>query len=125
MNIQFATRDRRRALEFLNTMYDREILDTPDDAGPLLDMVEQDLARVQDPMMYGDTIQIVPGKNFTEDRREELTLVSRAFNDNAVTPNAPESCLEKDPGAYRQLVDASTCRTYRGCAGGQSNTHSE
>jgi len=67
MNIQFATCERNRALGFIQKVYpSKTITDTPESAGPLLDFVEQDLVRVQDPMMYGSQIQIVPGSKWAE-----------------------------------------------------------
>jgi hypothetical protein len=67
MYIQFATCDRKTALEYIQRVYPgREITDTPESAGPLLDFVEKDIVRIQDPMMYGNQIQVVPGKNWVE-----------------------------------------------------------
>lgn len=64
MNIEFATCDRRRALEFLQRVYPtRSITDTPDCAGPLLDFVERDIVRIQDPAMYGNTIEVSRNAN--------------------------------------------------------------
>ncbi len=61
---EFATCDRNRALYFLQEVYpSRKIEDTPESAGLLLDLVEQDLIRIQDPLMYGKRIQVVPGKH--------------------------------------------------------------
>lgn len=82
MNIQFATCERHRALDFLKRVYpSRVVTDTPESAGPLLDFVERDVVRVQDPMMHSvnGTIQIVPGKHWDESLREEVTSVAAKF----------------------------------------------
>lgn len=82
MILNFATCERHRALEFLQTVYpSRVITDSPESAGPLLDFVQQDVVRVQDPMMHSlnGTIQIVPGTNWDESLREKVTLVAAKF----------------------------------------------
>jgi hypothetical protein len=67
MNIKFATCERKRALEYIQRVYPSKIItDTPESAGPLLDFVEADMVRIQDPMMYGNRIQVVPGKAWVE-----------------------------------------------------------
>jgi hypothetical protein len=83
MNIQFATCDRRSALKFILAVYPgKEITDTPNSAGPLLDFVEKDIVRIQDPMMYGNKIQVVPGKNWVEDasKRKEIEAACSIFH---------------------------------------------
>jgi len=83
MNIEFATCSRKSALEFLQRVYpSQEITDTPESAGTLLDFVEQDLVRIQDPMMYGNKIQVVPGKKWIEDAdtREKIVAACRLFH---------------------------------------------
>jgi len=65
MSIQFATCNRRSALDFIKRVYpSKEITDTPECAGDLLDLVEKDIVRIQDPMMYGNRIQVVAGKKY-------------------------------------------------------------
>lgn len=50
MDFQFATCDRVRALGFLKKFYPgRVVEDTPESAGPLLDLVERDIVRIPDP----------------------------------------------------------------------------
>jgi len=83
MNIEFATCERHRALDFIKRVYpSKEISDSPDSAGPLLDFVEQDLVRIQDPMMYGNRIQVVPGNNWKEDAetRRKITVACMLFH---------------------------------------------
>ena len=68
MNIEFATCERHRALEFIRRVYPSKVItDTPESAGALLDFVEKDIVRIQDPMMYGSKIAVTPGKNWVED----------------------------------------------------------
>lgn len=80
MHIEFATCERSSALKFIQRVYPNyTISDTPDSAGPLLDLVERDVMRVQDPSMYGNRIAIVPGNNFTEADRDSCTKACRDF----------------------------------------------
>jgi len=73
MNIQFATCERKRALEYLQKVYPGEkIEDTPESAGKLLDLVEKDIVRIQDPYMYGDRIGVIPGKKWDEKYRRDV-----------------------------------------------------
>lgn len=81
MNIEFATCERKRALEFISRVYpSKKITDTPDCAGPLLDLVEKDIVRIQDPMMYGNQIAISPNaKNWKEEYREQVVKAAMLF----------------------------------------------
>lgn len=76
----FATCDRNRALEFIQKVYpSKKITDTIDCAKPLLDFVEKDIVRVQDPLMHGNTIQIVPSNNWDEKYREQIVSACKLF----------------------------------------------
>ena len=67
MYIQFATCERNRALEYIKKVYpSKTITDTPDCAADLLALVEKDIVRIQDPMMYGNRIEVVPGRQYKE-----------------------------------------------------------
>ena len=58
----FATCDRKRALGFLRAVYPSIVIeDTAEDAGPMLDLVEADVIRIQDPLMHGPSIQVTQG----------------------------------------------------------------
>ena len=81
--MQFATCERWRALQFLQQVYpSRKIEDTPKSAGPLLDLVEQDLIRIQDPSMYGKRIQVVPGNKWKEEARDQVTKACKLFHED-------------------------------------------
>jgi hypothetical protein len=82
MNIEFATCERSRALSFIQQVYpNKTITDTPDCAGPLLDFVEKDIVRIQDPMMYGNSIQVSPNaSNWDEKYREDVIKACRLFH---------------------------------------------
>lgn len=79
MNIEFATCERHRALGYIQRVYPSKIItDTPESAGPLLDLVEKDIVRVQDPMMYGNQIAVSPNAtNWKEEYREQVILACR------------------------------------------------
>ena len=83
MIINFATCDRKLALRYIQTVYpSKEITDTPESAGKLLDFVEKDIVRIQDPHMYGKSIQVMPGKNWTEDEdlKKEIIEACKIFH---------------------------------------------
>ena len=59
MGIEFATCERARALSFIQRVYPSSVItDSPNSAGPLLDLVERDIVRIQDPAMYGGNIEV-------------------------------------------------------------------
>lgn len=76
MNFSFATCVRSSALRFIQQVYSPQtITDTPDSAGPLLDFVEKDIVRVQDPMMHGNRIEVLPGTNYVEDTETRAAII--------------------------------------------------
>jgi len=76
MPIQFATCVRGTALRFIREAYP-DIEDTPESAGVLLDLVERDVVRIQDPMMHGPGIAVIPGRNWQEsDEARELVIAA-------------------------------------------------
>lgn len=80
MNIQFATCERSTALRYLQSVYpNKSVADTPECAGPLLDLVEKDYVRVQDPMMYGSRIGLVAGKRYQEADPSEVQSTCSDF----------------------------------------------
>jgi len=86
--LQFATCTRYRALDFIREVYP-DAADTPASAGPLLDLVEQDIVRVQDPAMHGQ-VGIIPATNWDESYREAAIAagaqLSAATQDAERTP---------------------------------------
>lgn len=82
--INFATCDRERALDYLKQVYPKkDITDTPECAGPLLDLVDRDVVRVQDPMMHGSRIAIIPGNNFAASETEQVHATCQQFASRA------------------------------------------
>lgn len=82
MGIQFATCNRSEALKRIQQVLPNKVItDTPDSAGKLLDFVEKDIVRIQDPLMYGNRIQVIPGKNWVEDEkiRNEIIEACKIF----------------------------------------------
>jgi len=82
MSFQFATCERGSALGFLKKIYpDREVLDTPECAGPLLDEVAKDFIRITDPDFHIG--EVIPGKKYVEtpENRERLTKVASEFHE--------------------------------------------
>lgn len=81
MTIQFVTCCRKTALGYLQEVYpSKEISDTPESVGKLLDFVEKDIVRIQDPRMYGSTIQVVPATNWDEKHREDIVNACLIFH---------------------------------------------
>ena len=81
MNIEFATCERDTALGFIQKVYPSKVItDTPDCAGPLLDLVEKDIVRIQDPMMYGGNIGVTPNaSNWDEKYRDAVIAACSVF----------------------------------------------
>lgn len=78
--VEFATCERRRALGFLQQVYpSKTITDTEGCAKELLDFVEKDIVRIQDPFMHGSRIAISPGTNWDESKREEIVKAAKQF----------------------------------------------
>lgn len=76
MSFEFATCDRRRAIGFIQKVYPKKVItDTPDSAGHLLYFVEQDLVRIQDPLMHGGNISVSPGGKWVEDAEIRAKIV--------------------------------------------------
>ena len=76
----FATRDRARALAFIQKVYPSKVItDTPECAGPLLDLVEADIVRVQDPLMHGANIEVIPATNWKEEHRADVVAACKLF----------------------------------------------
>lgn len=94
MNIQFATCERNRALEYIQRVYPSyKITDTPDSAGPLLDFVERDIVRIQDPMMYGGNIAVVPtAANWSEEYREAVVAACEMLTRKNERTVGPRTC---------------------------------
>jgi len=84
MTFSFATCNRAHALEFIRKVYpDEDITDTEESAGPLLDFVEKDIVRIQDPMMHGKKIEVLPGTNWEEscEIREKVIAACKLFHE--------------------------------------------
>lgn len=90
MRIQFATCERPRALEFLRKLYpSHPVEDTPEDAGPLLDLVQADKLRIQDPGFHKPA-QVVPGKKFNTRDRNAMKEVCRVFHERQLAKKKKE-----------------------------------
>jgi hypothetical protein len=77
--VLFATCERDTALQFLAKLYpSRNIEDSRESAGPLLDLVEADVIRISDPHYHDG--QIVAGKNWDEAKRAEVAMICAAFH---------------------------------------------
>lgn len=67
--IRFSTSDRTRALGFMRlACHQPELQDTPESMGPLLDLVAQDIVRIDDPEHHSPAT-VIPGNNWHEKYR--------------------------------------------------------
>ena len=57
------------------------VTDTPDCAGPMLDLVEKDIIRIQDPLMHGMNPQVVGGKNWNSGNANDIRIVCGDLHD--------------------------------------------
>ena len=76
MNIEFATCNKETAFGYLEKVYPSKKL-TKEMVSKLLDLVEKDIVRVQDPLMYGNRIGVSQGKKF---KPEDKVLVDEAIS---------------------------------------------
>lgn len=73
MSFYFATCERNRALAFMQAVEPGAgLTDTPESAGLVLDLVERDVLRVQDPLMHGKQIAVIAGTNYTDAHDAEI-----------------------------------------------------
>lgn len=80
MNIHFATCERGRALQYLKKVYpNRDITDSVECAGLLLDFVANDIVRIRDPYMHGNRIAVIPGNNWDEKYRKDVENAAEAL----------------------------------------------
>ena len=80
MNIHFATCVRHTALEFIQRVYPNKIIsDTKGSAKELLDFVEKDIVRVQDPMMHGNRLAVIGGKNWDSKYQDDVVSACKQF----------------------------------------------
>lgn len=72
MYLHFATCDRKRAFEFIKKVYPSyKITDTSDCVKDILDLVQEDRIRIQDPLMHGNLIQVIKGNNWENGDNEK------------------------------------------------------
>ena len=83
MFVSFATCNRREALSFLQKACPADgIEDTANSASPVLDLVEKDILRVQDPMMHGSRIAIIAGKQHGAQHNDEVQSAIKVLTDH-------------------------------------------
>jgi hypothetical protein len=88
MGLHFTAPDRATALRFLQTLYpSKNVRDQPESAGPLLDLIDSDVVRIQDPTMHGPKVAVIPGPNWKEDLRSSVTEICARFHGEATHPH--------------------------------------
>lgn len=78
MNIDFSTNDQVTALSYLKRVYKKEV--TEDSSKDILSLVTDGLIRIQDPIMYGNKIRVVPAKEVTKEQREKISSICIKFH---------------------------------------------
>ena len=99
--ISFVTCDRKRALGFIRQVYPTRIVtDTPDCAGIVLDYVEKDIIRIQDPNCHAinGTIQVVQGTHLDSSLSDEILSACRAMVSKITSSNIEESNQQSEGG---------------------------
>ena len=81
MIINFATCDRQQALGFLRQLYASRDFEDEGNTKALLDLVEADNVRIQDPNIYGSRVGVIPGTHWDESRRQEIFDVCKKFHE--------------------------------------------
>ncbi len=76
----FSTCDRRRALGFLKTLYPACVVEDSGTTKELLDLVEKDILRIDDPMMHNPA-QVRLGKNCDPSQETAMIAVCQRFHD--------------------------------------------
>ena len=79
-NFSFATCERRRALGFLRAIYSKHEVNDTGRVAALLDLVEADIMRIQDPMMHKPA-QVIAGSAWDEGRRCECVAICAAAHE--------------------------------------------
>lgn len=72
VRFNFATCDRQRAFHFLHIVTGEPVKDEPGAAKELLDLIEKDIVRLQDPSMYGNRIAVLAGTLWDSSHREAV-----------------------------------------------------
>lgn len=75
MNIEFATCNSNTAFGYLQKVHPSKEI-TKEMVSKLLGLVEKDIVRVQDPLMYGNRIAVVSGQKY---KSEDKPLVEEAI----------------------------------------------
>lgn len=80
--VSFATCSRLRALDFVRAAFPGALVtDTPESAGPMLDVFESDIYRITDPAMHGRA-SVIPGCRYDSaseaERAEALGKIQAA-----------------------------------------------
>ena len=109
----FATCERRRALEFLAKAYpSRTVRDTPDDAGPLLDLVERDVVRIQDPTCHWPP-QVVQGRAWNDAQHDAVIAAAQQVHDFREGDPMNHDAVMADLARYEAEQDRAAAREER------------
>ena len=76
----FVVRKREEALLAIKKVYPgKEITDSPDSAGELLDFVEKGVISIMDPSFHGSQIEVMPGKNWDDSLKDDVVFACKAL----------------------------------------------
>lgn len=97
MIIHFATCVRKEALGFISKVYPNCTVEDSGAVAELLDFVEKDIVRIQDPFIHGNSPQVIPGTHWNEDARKGLVSICQRMNEQIMATDTRKG--KKETGA--------------------------
>ena len=83
MNIEFATSERQTAFGYIQKVYPTKTI-TEDQCSKLLDLVNRDILRIQDPMMYGNRIGVIQGAAYKAGDKPEIDAAIQQLKEEGI-----------------------------------------
>lgn len=77
--MDYSTCNRGVAMEFLVKIYPGTVIEDVGKTRALLDLVEADKVRIQNPAIYGRFSEIVQGANYSQREKQEIERVCEDF----------------------------------------------
>jgi len=83
MEITFATSERNTAFGYIQKVYPSKTI-TENQCSKLLDLVQRDILRIQDPMMYGNRIGVIAGNKYSSEFKPEIDSAIQQLKDEKI-----------------------------------------
>ena len=81
MNIEFATCVKATAFGYLQKVYPSKDL-KEEMCSKLLDLVQKDIVRIRDPLMYGNRIAVVQGQKYNSENKKDIDEAIAQLKEN-------------------------------------------